>query len=189
MKDHEDFEVLMRRVREGSPEAAEQLVTHYGPHILRVVRRSLNTKLRAKFDSLDVQQDVWASFFASKRKKQFERPEALAAFLAKLAKNKVLMLVRRRCQTQKYDINREQSLDSSGGRRVAHVAAPEPTPSQVAMAGEKWDQLVKGKPPRYQRLLLLLRQGYTQRQIADELGVDERTVRRVIRKLAPEATG
>jgi DNA-binding NarL/FixJ family response regulator len=44
-----------------------------------------------------------------------------------------------------------------------------------------------GQPPRYQRLLILLRQGYTQRQIAAQLGVDERTVRRVIRKLAPEA--
>jgi DNA-directed RNA polymerase specialized sigma24 family protein len=145
-EDREEFAALMRRVRAGSPEAAELLVKRYGPHILRVVRRSLNSKLRSKFDSLDVQQDVWASFFAGQVKKPFDRPEALAAFLAKLARNKMLMLIRRRCRTEKYNVNREQSLQGSGGRQMAHVAARQPTPSQLAIAGEKWDQLLKGQP-------------------------------------------
>src|SRR5262249_36628315 len=96
-KDHhmpvhpEDFTALMQRVRSGSQDAAQQLVEQYGQHILRVIRRMLHKKLRSKFDSLDFQQDVWASFFADQPQKTFDRPEALAAFLAKVARNKVLM--------------------------------------------------------------------------------------------------
>jgi RNA polymerase sigma factor (sigma-70 family) len=184
----EDFAALMRRVREGSPEAAARLVQVYGPHILRVVRRSLHGKLRSHFDSVDVQQDVWASFFAGQlEKKSFDCPEALAAYLAKMTRNKILMAIRRRCATEKCNVNRERSLDGSGAREAARLASREPTPSQQAIAGENWNQLLKGQPLRYQRVLIMLRQGYTQRQIADELGVDERTVRRVLRKLAPEA--
>ncbi len=183
----DDFAALMQGVRAGSEEAARQLVERFGPRILRVVRRRLNPKLRSKFDSLDFQQDVWASFFADPSDKTFDRPEALAAFLATMARNKVLMAVRQRCQLQKYNVDREHSLDGSAAYAAHGVAGPDPTPSQLAVAQEKWDQLLKGHPPRYQRILILLRQGHTQVQISQQLGIDERSVRRIIRKLLPEA--
>lgn len=186
-EDQEDFTALMRGIREGSEEAAQQLVERYGPHILRVVRKRLHPKMRSKFDSLDFQQDVWASFFAEQSQKTFDRPEALAAFLAAMARNKVLMAVRQRRQIQKYNVDREHSLDGSAACEARDVAGPDPTPSQLAVAQEKWDQLLKGHPPRYQRILNLLRQGYTQVQIAQELGVSDRMVRRVIQKLLPGA--
>jgi RNA polymerase sigma-70 factor (ECF subfamily) len=182
-----DFPVLMQRVRAGSEEAARFLVARYGNHILRVVRRTLHKQLRSKFDSVDFQQDVWASFFAEQPQKSFDRPEALAAFLAKLAKNKVLMTVRQRCRLQKYNVLREQSLEGSAAWQARDAAARQPTPSQLAVAQERWDQLLKGRPPRHQRILILLRQGYTHQQIAHDLGLDERTVRRVVRKVHPEA--
>lgn len=183
----EEFAALMRGVREGSEEAAKQLVDRYGPRILWVVRKRLPPKLRSKFDSVDFQQDVWASFFAEQSGKTFDKPEALAAFLAKMARNKVLMAVRQRRQLQKYNVDREQSLDGSAAFAAHGVAGPGPTPSQLAVAQEKWDQLLKDHPPRYQRILMLLRLGHTQVQISQELGVSERMVRRVIRKLLPEA--
>jgi RNA polymerase sigma-70 factor (ECF subfamily) len=188
MQEHpEEFTSLMQRVRAGSQEAAQLLVEQYGNHILRVVRRMLHRKLRSKFDSLDFQQDVWASFFADQPQKSFDRPEALAAFLAKVARNKVLMAYRKRCRFQRHNVNREHSLDGSAACQAGNVAAREPTPSQLAVAQEQWEQLLQGHPPRHQRILILVRQGYTQQQIAQELGVDERTVRRVVRKLTPEA--
>jgi RNA polymerase sigma-70 factor (ECF subfamily) len=177
----------MQRVRAGSQDAAQLLVEQYGNHILRVVRRTLHKKLRSKFDSLDFQQDVWASFFAEQPQKTFECPEALAAFLAKLARNKVLMAHRTRCRFQRHNVNRENSLDGSAAFQAENLAAREPTPSQLAVAQEQWEQMLQGHPPRHQRILILVRQGYTQQQIARELGVDERTVRRVVRKLAPGA--
>ncbi len=184
---HDDFAALMQSVRAGSEEAARQLVERFGPRILRVVRRRLNPKLRSKFDSLDFQQDVWASFFADSSDKTFDRPEALAAFLATMARNKVLMAVRQRCQIQKYNVDREHSLDGSAAYEARGVAGPDPTPSQLAVAQEKWDQLLKGRPRRYQRILIMLRQGHTQVQISQQLGIDERSVRRIIQKLLPEA--
>jgi RNA polymerase sigma-70 factor (ECF subfamily) len=182
----EEFTSLMQRIRAGSEGAARLLVEQYGHHILRVVRRMLHKKLRSKFDSADFQQDVWASFFANQPQTTFDHPKALAAFLAKVARNKVLMAHRTRCRFQRHNVNREHSLDGSAAFQAEKVTGREPTPSQLAVAQEKWEQLLEGQPPRHQRILTLVRQGYTQQQIAQELGVDERTVRRVIRKVAPE---
>src|SRR5688572_23874581 len=68
-----DFSTLMQCVREGSADATKELLDRYGPHVLRVVRRKLNRKLRPKFDSVDFVQDVWASFFTTPQQLQFDR--------------------------------------------------------------------------------------------------------------------
>src|SRR5947209_4816813 len=51
--DRDEFKNLMRRVQEGSEDAARELLDRYGEHILRVVRRKLSRQLRSKFDSVD----------------------------------------------------------------------------------------------------------------------------------------
>jgi RNA polymerase sigma-70 factor (ECF subfamily) len=188
MPDSQDeFATLMRRLEEGSADAARELFERYGPHIRRVVRRKLHQKLRSKFDSLDFVQDVWASFFAATdRPRRFEQPEALIAFLARVAHNKVVATFRQRFQTDKYNVNRERSLDSAVVGPT-DLAAREPSPSQLAVAHEQWDRLLKGQPLHYQRILILLRQGKTHQEIARELDLNEKTVRRVIQKLNPGA--
>ena len=179
-----EFHALMQRVREGSPDAARDLLERYGAHILRVVRRRLHRKLRSKFDSADFVQAVWASFFTgAPRQHAFDRPEALVAFLATLAQNKVIEAVRQRLESQKYDVARERPLDEPTADRVA---ARQPTPSQVAVANEEWHRLLADLPAQYQRILGLLREGHTRREVADELGVNERTIRRVIDRLGAE---
>src|SRR5438552_17620213 len=85
------FADLMRRIQEGSEEAARQLVQQYGPHIFLVVRRRLPEKLRPRFDSADFVQSVWASFFANRAELgRFQNAENLIAFLVVLAQNKVI---------------------------------------------------------------------------------------------------
>ena len=185
-EEERDFQELMERVRDGSQDAAEELVARYGDHIVRVVRRRLSKRLRSKFDSADFQQDVWASFFANPAE-TFAGPDALAAFLAGLARNKVLMAVRRRCRLQKYNVARENSLHGSAAYQADGLTAREPTPSQIAAAREKWDQLLHGQPRRYRRILTLLREGHTHVQIAHALGVHEKTIQRLVRRLLPRA--
>jgi RNA polymerase sigma-70 factor (ECF subfamily) len=175
----------MDRVREGSPEASRELYDRYGHHILRVVRRKLHSKLRPKFDSLDFVQDVWASFFAAEphEQKRFETPSALCAYLAQVASNKVADAFRMRLQRQKYNVNRENSLDGSAAFHAQTLIGPDPTGSQLAVANETYDRLTQGQPAHHGRILELLHQGHSHLEIATALGVNEKTIRRLIRKL------
>ncbi len=186
IEDRGEFQRLMGGVHARSPDAATELVALYGDHILRVIRRRLHRRLRSKFDSTDFQQDVWASFFANPPE-TFDGPDSLAAFLAKVARNKILMAVRQRRVLQKYNVDRENSLDGSAAFHAAGVTSREPRPSQVAVAHEKMAHLARGQSAQGRRILALLNEGHTHEQIASELGVNAKTVQRLVRRLQPRA--
>src|SRR5579871_2901574 len=153
----DDFGSLMRRVREGCPEAAREVFDRFSPHVRRVVRRHLAQRLRRQYDSHDFLQAVWASFFTTPADRYaFDRPEDLVNFLARVATNKVVDAFRSRTATQKNDVGREESA-----RPMTDAADPpgrEPTPSQLAIAEERWELLLRGQSPEYRRVLELFRQ-------------------------------
>lgn len=183
-----EFAALIEQVRAGSQEAAWQLVERYGRDVQRFVRRSLHQRLRSKFDSLDFVQIVWGSFFrAPERLQGMARAEQLIAYLATLAKFKVLTEVRRRLQTEKYDVKRE---DVSGASHTSpdENSGPLPTASAVAIAKERWDQLLADEPEQVKRIVELRLQGTTYNEIADNLHIHERTARKTIKRLLRKAS-
>jgi RNA polymerase sigma-70 factor (ECF subfamily) len=174
----------MRRVAEGSQEAASELYRRYGPHIRRVVRRRLDPRLRPKFDSVDFVQDVWGSFFAHEfQKDDFRGPEALLKLLVTMTYNKVTEAFRKRLQSQSYDISLEHALDSATVKRQGEPAATDPTPVQVAEAHECWEKLLQGQSVRAQHILQLLREGHSHAEIARQLGLHDKEVSRLLDRL------
>lgn len=179
----QQFRLLMQRVQEGDEAAAEELVEHYGTHIIRVVRRRLHPLLRSKFDSIDFVQSVWASFFAlPSQQYQFDQPARLIQFLVTLAQNKVVDTVRERMDGRKHDVRRELSLDDSRMNLKDLLTAHQPTPEETASAQDEWDHLFQGRAPYVQRILTELQSNKTHRQVAEELGLNVRTIRRAFHK-------
>jgi len=97
--------------------------------------------------------------------------------------------IRRRLQTQKYNVNRERSLDDSTYDLGDKLLAPQPTPSQVAAAKDWWARLLKDKPEHYRRVVQLRREGNTFWQIAEKTGLSEKTVRRILQDVLAEPDG
>jgi DNA-directed RNA polymerase specialized sigma24 family protein len=100
-----------------------------------------------------------------------------------MARNKVGMESRRRFQTEKYDVNREQVLTGGPSGLAAEIPGPAPAPVDVAIAREQWERMLQGQPTHYRRIVQLRLQGRTNQEIADTLNLDERTVRRFLKKL------
>lgn len=179
----QDFQRLMEQIRAGSKDAVCELIDEYGPHIMRVVRRRMHQRLRTRYDSADFVQAVWTSFFGlSGQVRNFKEPQDLVRFLARLASNKVIDAYRRRVRAaQSGD---ERSLDGSAAAIAARVAGGRPSPSQFAVAQESRAQLLDQIPPHQRCILELLWQGHTCKEAAQALGMDEKTIRRVVRSLA-----
>jgi RNA polymerase sigma-70 factor (ECF subfamily) len=180
---NDEFRDLLRRVEEGSEDAAWELVDRYGDAIRRAVRRALSARLRPKFDSLDFVQLVWCSFFKGRdRLSRFNRPEELVALLVTMARNKVGLEVRRRLMTEKYNLNRERPL-SALSDTIQQPADHDANPVEVAVAREQWNRLIAEQPDRYRQIISLRLQGLAYREIAESLGVAECTVRRFLDRL------
>lgn len=175
-----EFRDLLQRVREGDEDAAWELIDLYGPHIFRVVRRRLNSRIRSKFDSADFVQAVWASFFTSRAEiLSFKEPEELIGFLAQMARNKVVCEVRRRMQYLRYNVIQEQPLDDSVLPAPTAIGN-QPSPSQVAVAREKWERLLTTSPPIWREILEMRYRGAKYDEIALKVGMHERSVRKII---------
>jgi RNA polymerase sigma-70 factor (ECF subfamily) len=182
---HDDFAHLMERVRGGSPEAIAEVLRRYGGHIREIVRQHLHQRLRTQFDSLDFQQDVWASFFTGDPGRyNFTSPKALMRYLAEMACNKVVDMHRRRVISAAHNTSREMPLgETHFGHLAPEVAARNPTPSQYAIANEEWQRLLDKQPPHYRKILELLRQGHTHAEVAKKLRLSEKMVQRVLLSL------
>lgn len=180
----DEFTKLMAEVQGGSSDAIRRLLDLYGGHIYRSIRRTLSRKLRSKFDSDDFAQAVWASFFANHDAcTRFSRPERLVGFLAKMARNKVIDEGRKRLAAA----GRERSLDRSEAGAARTLPARTPKPSAAISADEQWNRVIAGQPSYYRRIAELRGAGATQQEIASELKITERTVRRVLRRLQQRA--
>ena len=178
------FHMLMRAALTGSDVAARKLFEDYEPVLLNAIRRKLNKKVRSKFDSIDIAQDVWASFFAEPAEKRvFKTSKELLAFLTKLARNKAIDAMRQNISLHKYGFQREQSLDDSRRINKEELAGNQATPSQIMMTQEEWSEFLGKQPLVYRRIFIKVREGSSHREIARELGLHVRTVDRVVAKL------
>jgi RNA polymerase sigma-70 factor (ECF subfamily) len=175
----EPLDALLDRLCAGDPQAAEQVFVAYEPLLRLVVRRHLPERLRAKFDSADVVQSVWADIVEGFRSAGWHFTSAghLRAFLVKATRNRLHDAVRR----HHVALERERPLPEGGD---PGLSARQPRPSEVAQADDVWDKLLALCPPDHHDVLRLRRQGLQLNEIAERTGLHEGSVRRILRKLA-----
>jgi RNA polymerase sigma-70 factor (ECF subfamily) len=175
-----DFERLMKSASAGNLDARSELFERYGKAIQMVVRYRMDRRLRSQFDSLDFAQDAWASFFHLPFENYtFQTPEDLVAFLTRVVSHKLIDAYRKRCRHTKKSGREFRRIQSN----VDEQTARQPTPSHVAIVAEEWQRLLKDKPPKIQRALEMLRDGYSQREIAHRLGLNVKRIQRLIQRL------
>ena len=180
-----EFCRLISLAQSGNEEAVATLLHQFEPDVRLMVRVRLPRALRTQFDSMDFVQAVWQSVLADRESEAlagFENEGHFRAYLSGVARNKVMEEYRRRTQTRKYDLSREEPLYVRRGGRdePRDVASPDPTPSQEVQAGDRLDQMTAGRPRLEAEIVELRRQGLTFEEIAARLELSDRAVRRVI---------
>lgn len=186
------FEKLMQQLCQGSEEAAWEIFDRFAPHILRVIRASLPNEIRSKVDSVDLLNTLMGSLLIKRSYlSNIREPAQLFALLTKAAKNRVID------EHRKYTVYASRSIRSEEGafdeQNLAAKGADkgvagdgryggrEQSPSQVAIAREKWRQLLDSLSRRDQQIVALRMKGHTYEEIATKIeDVSARTARRVL---------
>jgi hypothetical protein len=77
---HQPLDSLLEKLNSGDPAAVEKVFLAFEPYLRMVVRKKLSARLRAKFDSMDVVQSVWADVLRGFREAELaQRMLALCA--------------------------------------------------------------------------------------------------------------
>ena len=186
----ESFRALIRRVRAGDQQAAEEVVRRYEAEIRREVRLRLkDPQVRRVFDSMDVCQSVLASFFLRAAAGQYELDDAgqLLRLLVRMTRNKVIDVVRRERSARRRPQGASR-LPASGDANEA-LAAAGPTPSQEVSLLEL-ERAFRGRLSTEERRLAALRvDGRSWAQIAAEVGDSPEALRKRLARAADRVCG
>jgi RNA polymerase sigma-70 factor (ECF subfamily) len=171
---------LLEQLTRGDARAAEQVFLAYEPYLRMVVRRYLSPALRAKFDSADIVQSVWADVLTGFREAGWRFADAahLRAFLVRLTQRRFIDRVRR----YRRAVERERSL--AGGEWELTLRANDPAPDEIAEADELWQQMLDLCPPQHREVLHLKRGGALTAEVAAQSGLHKGSVRRILGELA-----
>ena len=167
---HEQFQDLIVRVRNGDENAAFELVKAYEPEIRRDVRlRLTDRKLRRTLDSTDICQSVFGNFFvrAAVGQFNFDRPEQLLRLLSTMARNKVIDRHRREKSRRPADDGKMENLN---GSNVNEPSDPGSSPSQVVQGKELLQQIESRLSKDEKKIAQLRRRGCSWNEIADQIG-------------------
>src|SRR5438105_1875090 len=153
---------LLAQLCSGDTAAAGQVFVAFEPYLRKAVRRQIPANLRARFDSADILQSVWADALRGFREAgwRFSDADHLRGFLFVAMRNRLVDRIRR---SQKA-ADRQEPL----GEGDEHaLASRQPRPSEVAQAGDLWERMLAHCPPEHRPLLALKRQGYSLAEIAE----------------------
>jgi RNA polymerase sigma-70 factor (ECF subfamily) len=175
---------LIARLNRGDFDAAERVLKAYEPQLRMAVSRQLNGSLRAKLDTMDIVQAVWADVLAGFRSSgwRFADRRQLKAFLMTLARHR--LIDRRRHYRRALEAERPLAAYTPGDL----PASPQPRPSEVAQGRELWEQILQQCPPAHRDLLRMKREGLPLAEIAARAGMHEGSVRRILYDLARRVT-
>src|SRR4051794_36248448 len=158
---NDPLESLLAQLCSGDMGVAEQVFLAFEPYLRKAVRRQLPPPLRAKFDSADVLQSVWADVLRGFREAgwRFVDADHLRGFLFVATRNRLIDRIRQHQRAA----DGEEPL---GGDRPYDPPSPHPRPSEVAVAGDLWERIQDRCPPEHRPILGLRRQGYSLAEIA-----------------------
>jgi RNA polymerase sigma-70 factor (ECF subfamily) len=179
----------MCRVRAGDEAAAAELVRLYEPAIRRAARiRLADSRLRRLFDSLDISQSVFASFFARAARGQYEleEPGQLLRLLVAMSRKKFADHVRRQ-QAARRDYRRLEGIApgrpdprpgpgrQAAARELLHechgrLSAHERRLADLRASGRSWEQIAASEGASAEALRKQLARGLD--RVARELGLD-----------------
>jgi RNA polymerase sigma factor (sigma-70 family) len=171
---------LLEKLCGGDRAAAERVFLAFEPYLRMVVRKKLPGRLRAKFDSMDVVQSVWADVLRGFREAgwRFADDAHLRAFLVKLTRHRFIDHLRR----HRTAVARERPLGEL--MQADEPLSQLPTPSELVQATELGERMLALCLPAHREIVQLRMRGMPVAEIATRSGLHVGSVHRIFHDLA-----
>jgi RNA polymerase sigma factor (sigma-70 family) len=177
---NDPLEAVLVRLNSGEQGAVEEMFVAFEPYMRMAIHRRIAGSLRAKFDSADVVQSVWADLVDGLRESRwvFASIEQFRAFLIKMTRNRLIDRLRSHRHSLDHEIKLpHEHVEALPADRIPRV-------SEDFYADELWQQMVEACPAAHYELLTLKHQGASIAEIAERTQLHEGSVRRILYDIA-----
>jgi DNA-directed RNA polymerase specialized sigma24 family protein len=180
----DNFADAMTRAKGGVPAAIRDFLRRFEMAVRTMVRAWLPKKPGTQVDSLDIVQALSQGIFSDlpRHTLDFLKVNHLHGLLAVVVRNDVYEQYGKLTRTAKYNNSRRERLYIGRGDRdlPREVISPDPSPGQAAQASAPLAQLTEGSSPREVKVIMFRRERFTYDDIAAQMGLNEKTVPRII---------
>ncbi len=185
----DDWEAMIAGLRIGDETAIRKFCQQYGSALERLAERNLAKRMLRRVGSDDVAQSVCRTFLRRARIGEFELADSkgLWAILCAITLTKARDQMRFHLRGKR-GLNREvhpSDDDSIGGKSAFFNARPsnEATPADAAEFADQFTRLIESLDEEGRLLVDLKLQQCTNPEIAERMGLSERTVRRILKRV------
>src|SRR5437762_5158584 len=142
---------LVQRLRDGDPQAAEDLFQRYAERLVRLAEQHLSRKVAGRVDGEDVVQSVFRTFFRRSAEGEF-RIDSSAEIWRLLVK---ITLLKARAQGRRHTAGvRDVAAESPAADAwLREALARDPGPADAAVFLDQVAALLRGLPPLYGTIL------------------------------------
>ena len=179
-----DDESLLDACRAGSESAARELFERYVERLMELARKRIGHHVASRIDPEDVVQSVFRTFFCRLKDGRFHfgAEDDLFKLLVRITVNKALRQIAFH-RAAKRDPALETGQGDDAQEMLLAVMDKEPSPETIVAFLEQFERLLGQLLPQDRRILELRFQGYSTEEIARELGIYDRKVRRVLERV------
>ncbi|QDT44943.1 RNA polymerase sigma factor [Gimesia alba] len=186
MDEQSSFQQIIDDLGMGDEEAARQIVQRFTRRLLALAQTRLDARLQQKVAPEDVLQSVYRSFFRRHQNEEFNLDswDGLWALLATITVRKCCQQVRH-YHRERRDLNRETPSQTPEENKLNEwqMISNEPTPEQAALLTELLEEIMSSLDPQGQTIFMMRLQGFSEREICEEIARSERTVRRTLNRI------
>lgn len=185
----DDWDRLIVGLREGDPEVVTEFYNRHMQALRAIADNHIAPGLRRRVAASDVVQSVFQSFFhgAQAGRFQFADNEKLWSLMCAITLTKVREKIRYHLR-EKRNVNRETqpvgSSDQAHNADGLELLSAGELSSEVAVEfSEQFEKLMAALDDEEQQVLSLKMEDRTNDEIAQSVGISERTVRRIVQRL------
>lgn len=186
MDEQENWERLVQGFRAGDQQIFQEFWNEYSPQLHKIAEKHLADKLRRRIGPEDVVQSACRTFFRRIQGGMLELSdsESLWRLLCAITLTKVREQARfhlRRKRGLDQEIQAASATDSSS--EGFPFTAPGPSPAALAEFADQLQNLLASLDEEERQIVDLKLQEFTHEEVAQKLGLSERTVRRIFKRL------
>jgi len=165
------------------PDAAAKLFHRYLRRLCRLAQTRIGAQLARRIDAEDVVMSAYRSFFINAKAGRFWIQESgdLWTLLAKITLRKLYRSAAHH-SAEKRSLHRE-SQDRNSGNLHEWVISEQPAIDEAVALADEVEAVLRALPIPYRRVVELRLQGELMADIAENVALSERTVRRILADL------
>jgi RNA polymerase sigma factor (sigma-70 family) len=180
-----EFQSFAERLRRGESSASEELLQRYARRLRAIASRRVGCILRSKFDTEDVLQSVFGSFFAEMRSGKISVTSShnLRGLLALMVTRKCARYAERYSSLSR-DYKRESSAEGVGNnsRGSWEIHDSRPLPDEIVAQADAWNMKLGKLPPLDRQVVESFMLGDSTSEIALRMRCSSRTIQRILRR-------